>query len=267
MNAVVATPAVDLQPLDAPATSGSAGLEPAACCGLGMRHSAPMQAQQHVFRTGDALGDFYIVRSGSYKCYWVDRRGQEYITGFRFPGEPLGLNAIFSGRYPHNAVALETSTVWFAPYAELRRQSALNDRLRAQFFRLIGQEMANAAVLACDYTAEERIAKFLLDVAQRFARRGYSATSFHLSMSRRDIANHLRLATETVTRVLTRFQEQRLIKVDRRLLSLLDTAQLQHFCASMGGVAIERTGSEAGETHVPPPDRRFVPSGAAARIC
>jgi len=42
------------------------------------------------------------------------------------------------------------------------------------------------------------------------------AQRFQLTMARVDIANYLRLAPETVSRVLRRFQEDGLLRVERR---------------------------------------------------
>ena len=50
---------------------------------------------------------------------------------------------------------------------------------------------------------------------------------FILAMSRRDIASYLRLATETVSRVLARFQQRGLIKVDRKQVRILDQEGLE----------------------------------------
>jgi CRP/FNR family transcriptional regulator len=46
-------------------------------------------------------------------------------------------------------------------------------------------------------------------------------------MSRGDIANYLRLAAETVSRVLSRFRNQKLIQIEGRELQLLDPAGLR----------------------------------------
>jgi len=46
-------------------------------------------------------------------------------------------------------------------------------------------------------------------------------------MSRTDIANYLRLAPETVSRVFRRFQDEKLLRVDRRELELLNRASLE----------------------------------------
>ncbi len=84
-----------------------------------------------------------------------------------------------------------------------------------------------------DFTAEERLAAFLLSISARLKQRGYSATHFLLAMPRRDIANYLRLATETVSRVFKRFQEDGLIEVERRDIRLLDLPRLEKLCRAV----------------------------------
>ena len=46
-------------------------------------------------------------------------------------------------------------------------------------------------------------------------------------MSRRDIASYLRLATETVSRVLARFQKAGVVKVDRKQVRISDMDELR----------------------------------------
>ena len=86
-----------------------------------------------------------------------------------------------------------------------------------------GDERAGRAH-AGDHGADERVAAFVMELSGRYAGRGFSATRFHLSMSRGDNANCLRLAAETVSRMLTRFRSQGLIQIqiEGRELELLD---------------------------------------------
>ena len=86
----------------------------------------------------------------------------------------------------------------------------------------MSQRISELETIAGDLSADERIALFLLSLSSRFSRRGYSDKEFILSMSRRDIASYLRLATETVSRVLARFQQRGLIKVDRKQVRITD---------------------------------------------
>jgi len=57
--------------------------------------------------------------------------------------------------------------------------------------------------------------------------RGYSSTEFHLRMMRVDIGSYLGMKLETVSRTFTAFQQQGLLKVDKKHVKLLDLARLQ----------------------------------------
>ena len=52
-------------------------------------------------------------------------------------------------------------------------------------------------------------------------------------MARTDIANYLRLAPETVSRVLRRFQDEGLVLVERRELEIRDMDRLGQLAASV----------------------------------
>ena len=71
------------------------------------------------------------------------------------------------------------------------------------------------------------MAAFVIELSRRLAARGFSATRFRLTMARTDIANYLRLAPETVSRVLKRLQDEGLLSVDRREVEILDMEKLQ----------------------------------------
>ena len=75
------------------------------------------------------------------------------------------------------------------------------------------------------------MAAFLVGISRRLAARGFSATRFQLTMPRTDIANYLRLAPETVSRVLRRLQEDGILSVERRELELLQSDRLEALAA------------------------------------
>ena len=185
-----------------------------------VRRSEPMHEGDHLFRVSDSFKSIYAVRAGCYKTYTVDSEGREHVLGFHLPGELIGLDAIHSGRYRCNAVALDTATVCVLPYEELGKLAGQIEGLRSQIFRLMSKDISDAAALSGDFTAEERIASFLTGLSRRLHLRGFSPTMFNLTMSRRDIANYLRLAPETVSRILARFEKDSLITLERRAVRL-----------------------------------------------
>lgn len=193
-----------------------------------VEHIGPFHTGDHVFRINDAFSAIYAVRAGTVKTYLVDDTGREQVLGFYLPGEMVGLNAIYPARYPCNAVALDTVTLCHFSFPAMMTLATRMPGLQEQLFRLISNDIGVASLLAGDYAADERLAAFLVSFAQRLASRGFSSTRFYLSMPRADIANYLRLAAETVSRVLRRFQDDGLICVDGREMEILDPPRLQH---------------------------------------
>lgn len=187
-----------------------------------VHRSRPIHAGQHIFRSGDEFKSVVAVRTGCFKSYAIDRDGQEQVLGFHLPGEIIGLDAIHHGKHLANVVALDTSAVCSLPFQSMSNMSRNMPELQHEMFRVMSQRISELETIAGDLSADERIALFLKSLSARFARRGYSEHEFILSMSRRDIASYLRLATETVSRVLARFQQRNLIKVDRKLVRIND---------------------------------------------
>ena len=103
--------------------------------------------------------------------------------------------------------------------------------MQQHLFRLLSRSIGRAALLAGDFSADERMAAFLIGMSERLAARGFSPNRFALTMPRTDIANYLRLAPETVSRVLKRFQEDGLLQVDRRELELVGRERLEELAA------------------------------------
>jgi CRP/FNR family transcriptional regulator len=76
--------------------------------------------------------------------------------------------------------------------------------------------------------AEERLAAFLLNLSERFAKRGYSSTNFILRMTREEIGSYLGLKLETVSRSLSRLQEEGIITINNKNVRLNDIYRLSH---------------------------------------
>jgi CRP/FNR family transcriptional regulator len=111
--------------------------------------------------------------------------------------------------------------MFFTVAREIARARAM-PRVQQELFRLLSADIGRAALLTRDRAADERLAAFLLGLGERFAARGFSTREYRLAMSRGDVGNYLGLAAETVSRLLRRFQDQRLIAVHGRDIELLD---------------------------------------------
>ena len=194
-------------------------------------HSRTLSQGEYVFHEGDELKAVYVVKAGSVKACLTGTVGDEQVVGFHLPGELLGLDALLGmGVHGSLAIALEGTAVCAIPVAHLERFARHTPGGLQWFLRLAGEEIArchHTQLMLNRMKAETRLSHFLLDLSRRFSERGYSAREFNLSMSRHDISNHLGLALETVSRLMTRFQQDGLLEVNqRRRITILDAAGL-----------------------------------------
>ena len=195
-----------------------------------VKRSRPLHRGDYLFRSGEGFRSLYVVKTGSVKTYAPSEEGGEQVLGFHLPGEIIGLDAIDTEVHACSARVLETSAICELPFARLEELSVAIPSLQHQLYRLLSKEIGHDTellLLLGKKSAEERLAAFLLNLSRRLHRRGLSATDFHLSMSRHEIGNYLGLAVETVSRLFTRFQEEGLLKVDRKHVQLLDLAGIE----------------------------------------
>jgi CRP/FNR family transcriptional regulator len=194
-----------------------------------IRRGRPIQKGQLLFQQGEQFQSVFAVRTGALKTYTLASNGEEQITGFHLASELVGLAGYDNGDYPLTAKALETTTVCEIPLTQLESLADELPDLRKQLMRTMGTEIRhdqNMMLLLSKKNAEERVASFLLDISQRYSRRGFSATHFRLPMSRVDISNYLGLAVETISRVFTRFQKNGLIETQGKEVILQDSDTL-----------------------------------------
>lgn len=191
-----------------------------------VEHSSAYPEGSHLFRVGDPLLALMIVRSGTVKLYMGGGGGSEQILGFAQAGDAIGLDAIDGSRHQSNAVTLETVSLCILPFAMVTRLSSELPGLQRGLLNLLSRHIASSYMLFGRHSAEQRLSAFLLLMSRHADRRGLSPSRLHLGMPRADIANYLRLTPETVSRLLRRFQQQRLLQVDRREINLLDLSAL-----------------------------------------
>lgn len=195
-----------------------------------IKRRRPVKRGDHVFNIGSRFHAIYAVRSGSIKTYTATEDGQEQVTGFHLPGELLGLDAINTNRHPCGAKSLETSSICEIPFERLEELSSHIPSLQHQLLKIMSKELLHDQTLLTVLgrkNAEERLAALLVSLSERYRLRGFSATEFHLSMSRNDIGNYLGLAVETVSRLFTRFQSDGLLEVHRKHVHIRDLERLR----------------------------------------
>jgi CRP/FNR family transcriptional regulator len=182
-----------------------------------------------LYREGDRFGFVYAVRNGTYKATLTLPDGREQVTGFYIGGELMGMDGVAQSGYGTTATALEDSEVCAIPYAELSELARGSAGMQQRMARLMGREIVREhglMLLLGSMNAQERLGAFLLNLSRRNKARGYSASEFHLRMTRAEIGSCLGLTLETVSRTFSSLQQQGLLEVDKRHIRILDLERL-----------------------------------------
>jgi len=197
--------------------------------GIGM--SVSFDAGQTVIIEGDPIEHVYRIISGSVRLYKAVVDGRRQIIDFLGPEDYFGLTG-----FDRHAYSVETiNDVVMIRYPKRQLETAIEKEagLGQQLFRLACAELdraQNSMLLLGRKSADERLASFLLDLAARQADAERDDKSIlHLAMSRQDIADHLGLTIETVSRIFTRFRQAGLISLpDRHAVIIKSAEQLAH---------------------------------------
>ena len=160
--------------------------------------SMPFTRNTEIYGEDDSAEYFYKVVSGMVRTCNILSDGRRQVNAFYGPGEFFGLEV--NDMHTSSAEAIENTVVMVIKRTAVV-SLANNDSQVARELWLIAsrelQRMQDRALLLVK-SARERVAGFLLGMASH-----RSDNAVDLPMSRQDIADHLGLTIETVSRTLT----------------------------------------------------------------
>lgn len=183
-----------------------------------------------LFRAGDRFESIYKLRSGTVKTVVSDADGHEHVNGYFLQGDILGLGGISTQSHHCDATALEDCVAGYIAFSQLEALCREVQSLQQEIHRLLSAEIVREStrlMLLGSHGAEQRVASFLLDVRARLNARGQAGSDFHLRMTREDIGSYLGLTLETVSRTFSRLQQEGLIAVRGKHVTLVDTEGLE----------------------------------------
>jgi len=200
-----------------------------------VQRSGPLARGHTLYMQGNRCENLYVVRTGGVKTVRLEQTGDEQIVGFHFAGDIIGLDGIAKDIYQVFAVAMEATTVCQIPLESLDELAGQIPSLRRQLFRLMSGRITDEqqAISKMGHKRVERlVADFLMNIDERFEERGLPHAPLKLPMMRQDIANYLGIAPETLSRVFKNFQNDGLVAIHGRHITLSDPDGLEEISNS-----------------------------------
>lgn len=184
----------------------------------------------YLFHASSSFESLYAVRSGSIKVSVLTEDGREQITGFFLPGDLVGLDSVGLREHASSAAALEETVVCELPFSTLERHGQSAPRLQAMLFRMLSGQIRreqSTLLLLGSLRAEERLAQFLIDLAQRTHPQAMSDVSISIPMTREEIGSYLGLKLETVSRTLSKLHRDGVIELLKRGVRIRESNRLR----------------------------------------
>lgn len=188
----------------------------------------PLKKGKHVYWQGSPFKAIYVVRSGAVKTYRVSPQGTEQVVGFYYPGDLIGVDGLYKDRYINSAITLDITNICTLPFDQVSDFLCKSSDFQKFFLSYLCGEIYQEQKhhVLSGKSVEERVAAFLIALSLRNERHNLSALHFRLVMKRKDMANYLGLAVETVSRILGKFQKNNWLNIDHHEVTLLDKPAL-----------------------------------------
>jgi CRP/FNR family transcriptional regulator len=200
----------------------------------GMGRLVRLVKGQRVFTQGEPCPGIYIVGSGLVRVYKIAPSGKEHLLHLAEPGSTFAEVAVI-GRFdcPASAEAVEDALCALLPRDAFVRALEADHLLCRQLLGSMAQWVRQLVGLMEDLVlrdASGRLARHLL-LSQGAA----TGTEFSFPMLKKDMANHLNLTSETVSRTLRRMAESGMIELlDGNRIRILDASSLQDLVEGLG---------------------------------
>jgi CRP/FNR family transcriptional regulator len=183
-----------------------------------------------LYHNGEKFSNLYAIRTGFFKTCITSEDGRDQVTGFQMAGEVIGLDGIVHDHHTCDAIALEDAEICAMPFAQIEDLSREVNSLQHHVHKIMSREIVRehgVMLLLGSMRAEERLAAFLLNLAQRLHARGFSKSELVLRMTREEIGSFLGLKLETISRTFSKFVDDGIVDVMQRHVHILNTQALQ----------------------------------------
>jgi CRP/FNR family transcriptional regulator, dissimilatory nitrate respiration regulator len=173
---------------------------------------------EYLFREGDRSEGFYIVQKGAINVHRVGSGGKEQVIHLFRPIESFAEATLATeAGYPADARATEPTTVLLVPKTDfvdlLRKRPELSLRMLGS----MSQHLRVIVGLLDDLTLkdiEARLANWLLKQCPRPMSNG--AVEIKLDRTKRVLAAEMGITSETLSRTLGKFRDQKILHVSGR---------------------------------------------------
>jgi CRP/FNR family transcriptional regulator len=183
-------------------------------------------AGETLFREGEDCLGLYILGRGSVKIFKTSSTGREVMLAIESAPSSVAEVPLFDGgSYPATVSAVDDVEAYVVTKQDFQAVCRQHSEVSLKVLAVVGQRLRHLVRVVESVTfgsVRQRLARALLEFGQNAG-----ASAFALPVTHEELAFRLGTVREVVSRNLSRFQAEGLLRVQRREVTLLDRAGLE----------------------------------------
>ncbi len=188
-------------------------------------------AQQTIYFEGDPNEYLFLVAMGKVKLMRHTTSGREVLLDILRGGEYFGSLTFLGGTgYIETAIAQTDCCILQISSSNFERVLQKYPDVSIKVLQAVGQRLEESQEIVkqlSTYSADQRIAAALVRLARKMGEHKGAGTLIQLPFSRQDLAAMTGATVETVSRVMSRFSEDGLVRAGRKWVEIRDFDRLE----------------------------------------
>ncbi|HXG94579.1 MAG TPA: Crp/Fnr family transcriptional regulator [Blastocatellia bacterium] len=183
-----------------------------------------LERDEVLFVAGEEARGLYVVVEGALRAFRESMEGREQVIHVERAGATIAEIPVFDDEpYPSTVAADEDSVVLFIEKRDVRRLCLEHPQISLAALKLLAGRLRRCAALVEElslHEVDQRLARLLLAEAGMRGTRTTNGIAFELALTNQQIAARIGTVREVVSRALNRLQQNELIKVDGRRVTI-----------------------------------------------
>ena len=191
------------------------------------------QKDEVLFIAGEEARGLYVIVEGAVRAFRGSLDGREQVIHVERAGGTVAEVPVFDdGAYPSTVAAEEDTTCLFIDKLDMRHLCLEHPEITLAALKVLAGRLRRCAELVETLSLKEvgqRVARFLLSEARRRGTRTGEGVSINLTQTNQQIAARVGSVREVVSRAFSRLQQDGLIVLEDRELTIPNEKALSAF--------------------------------------
>jgi len=188
-------------------------------------------AGEVIFAEGEPCSGLYVVESGHVRIFKSSAGGREHVLSIEGPGASVAELPVFDGgNYPASASAVDDATVLFVSKQDFQSLCLTHPQVSLKVLRVVGARLRRLVGIIEELsftTVRHRLAAFLVRLAKTSGARVANGIEVALPANNQELASQIGTVRELVSRNLSRFQAEGMLKIEGRSVTVTDLKALE----------------------------------------